>query len=785
MQRALTAVWASLLALSAVAFLSPRLLAQGITTVLSGHVIDETGGALPGVSVQVISSDRKTTETTATDTQGRYAFGKLPAGQYGITFSVMNFADVRRRDVTVSPTAPARVDVTMQLALNAAVVVTAHDTVRNLADLAHPEENLVGIAAAASEGAVTARQIETRPIMRAGEVLEAVPGVIISQHSGEGKANQYYLRGFNLDHGTDFATTVAGIPINLPTNAHGQGYSDLNFLIPELVTGVQFKKGPYSAEEGDFSAAGSANINYANVLAQPIFSVSAGGDGWGRLLMAASPRVGNGVLLGALELNHNDGPWALPDDYRKLNGVLRFSRGDTQNAFSLTGLAYSGEWNSTDQVPDRAIADGRISRFGNIDPSDGGQTARYSAVADFQHTSSSALTRMTAFASKYRLNLFSNFTYDLDDPVHGDQFEQADRRWVTGGRISQARKVHWGNRRGENTFGVQVRNDTIPLVGLYHTENRVRLSTTREDAVTETSLGAFAENELRWLPWLRTTAGLRLDGYRFDVVSDEPANSGKRRSTLASPKGGAIFGPWNGTEFYVDAGYGYHSNDARGTTITRDPSTGEPADQVTPLVRARGAEVGLRSIAVPHVQTTVALWRLDLASELVFAGDAGTTEASRPSERYGVEWTNYARLSSTLTMDADFAWSHARFTDQDPIGNLIPGAAQVITSLGLTADRTHGLFGSLRLRYFGPRPLVEDGSVRSQPTSLVNGQLGYHLTPRTHVVLDAFNLLNAAASDIDYYYTSRLPGEPLGGVADVHTHPTLPRTFRLVLRVQF
>jgi outer membrane receptor protein involved in Fe transport len=345
--------------------------------------------------------------------------------------------------------------------------------------------------------------------------------------------------------------------------------------------------------------------------------------------------------------------------------------------------------------------------------------------------------------------------------------------------------MQWGHRRGENTVGVQLRNDDIPLVGLYHTENRIRLSTTREDAVTETSAGAFAENELRWLPWLRTTAGLRLDGYRFDVRSDDTANSGTRRSTLASPKGGAIFGPWKDTEFYVNAGSGYHSNDARGTTITRDPVTGGPADQVTPLVRARGAEVGLRSIAIPHMQTTVAVWRLDLASELVFAGDAGTTDASRPSARYGVEWTNYARLSSTLTMDADLAWSHARFTDQDPAGNLIPGAAQAVMSLGLTADRTRGLFGSLRLRYFGPRPLIEDGSVRSRPTGLLNGQLGYHLTPRTHVVLDAFNLLNTAASDVDYFYTSRLPGEPLDGIADIHTHPTLPRTLRLVLRVQF
>ena len=408
--------------------------AQGTVPSLTGHVTDQTGAALPGVSVQVISTDRRTSRTTVTDTTGRYAFSGLPAGQYSVTFSLTNFADGRRRNITVSASAPAAVDATMQLALNAQVVVTAHETFRNLADLTHPEENLVGIAAAASEGAVTARQIEARPIMRAGEVLEAVPGVIISQHSGEGKANQYYLRGFNLDHGTDFATTVAGVPVNLPAHGHGQGYSDVNFLIPELVTGVQFRKGPYYAEEGDFSAAGSAHVNYANVLAHPIASVSAGQNGWARLLLAASPRVGAGMLLAAIELNGNDGPWLRPDDFQKVNGVVRYSRGNSQNAFSLTGLAYAAGWDSTDQVPDRAIASGQIARFGHVDPTNGGRTARFSVVAEYQHTSANALTRATAFASRYRLNLFSNFTYFLDDPQRGDQFEQADRRWVTGGR---------------------------------------------------------------------------------------------------------------------------------------------------------------------------------------------------------------------------------------------------------------------------------------------------------------------------------------------------------------
>jgi hypothetical protein len=511
---------------------------------LSGHVVDQTGTPLPGVSVQATSTDRKTSVTAVTDANGRYHFASLPAGQYGVTFQFLNFADVRRQAVAVSASAPATVDVTMQLALNAQVVVTAADTFRNLADLPHPEENLVGIANAASEGAVTARQIEARPIMRAGEVLETVPGVIISQHSGEGKANQYYLRGFNLDHGTDFATTVAGLPINLPTHAHGQGYSDLNFLIPELVTGVQFKKGPYDATEGDFSAAGSANINYANVLPHSIASVSAGQDGWSRLLLAASPRVGRGTVLAAIEVNHNDGPWVLPDDYKKINGVLRYSRGNTQNAFSLTGMAYASQWNSTDQVPDRAIADGQISRFGTIDDTDGGRTARYSVVADYQHTAAASLTRATAYASRYRLNLFSNFTYFLDDPEHGDQFEQADRRWIAGGRVTHTRRMHLGQRTGENVFGVQVRNDDIPVVGLYHTAARERLSVTRQDACirrrsacsrrmncagyrgcARRGASAWMATALRWIPVMPR------------IPARRPARSSVRRAASSSAHG--------------------------------------------------------------------------------------------------------------------------------------------------------------------------------------------------------------------------------------------------------
>jgi outer membrane receptor protein involved in Fe transport len=276
-----------------------------------------------------------------------------------------------------------------------------------------------------------------------------------------------------------------------------------------------------------------------------------------------------------------------------------------------------------------------------------------------------------------------------------------------------------------------------------------------------------------------------VDTYRFRVESNLPENSGRRNDSLVSPRGGVVLGPWSGTEFYVNAGTGYHSNDARGTTITVDPSTGEAAEQVTPLVRVKGAELGFRTVAIPRMQTTVSLWRLDLDSELLFIGDAGSTEASRPSQRHGVEVTNYVRLSPAFTADVDIAWSQARFTDTDPAGSFIPGSVETVAGLGITADTMRGAFGSLRLRYFGPRPLIEDDSVRSKATSLLNAQLGYHLTEKIHLVLDVFNLLNAEASDIDYFYTSRLPGEPDEGIDDVHTHPTQPRSVRAVLRVQF
>jgi hypothetical protein len=500
---------------------------------------------------------------------------------------------------------------------------------------------------------------------------------------------------------------------------------------------------------------------------------------------AASPRVAAGYLLGAVEVNHNSGPWVRPDDYRKLSGVLRYSRGNNRNGFSVTGMGYWADWNSTDQVAERAIASGLISRFGVLDPTDGGTASRQSLAAEFQRSVGPSSIRATGFLLHNNLNLFSNFTYFLEDPDHGDQFEQAERRTAAGGRLTYRRLGHFFERHAESAIGVQVRRDWLDPVALYHTEARQRLSTTRTDQVGQTMAGVYAQTEIEWTRGLRTTLGLRADAYQFSVTSDNSRNSGDGSAGLVSPKAGAAFGPWAGTEVYANAGMGFHSNDARGAVIRVDPTTGEPVTAVTPLVRARGAEVGVRTVRIRGLQSTIALWYLGLDSELLFVGDAGTTEPGRQSRRVGVEWTNYARLTPWLTVDGDLALSRARFADRDPAGDYIPGAIDRVISAGLTVEPRKPLFGSVRVRHFGPRPLIEDASVNSKSTTLWNGAIGYRASSKARVVLELFNIFNAAVSDIDYFYASRLPGEPSAGIEDVHTHPALPRSVRVGLQLSF
>jgi hypothetical protein len=638
---------------------------------------------------------------------------------------------------------------------------------------------------AASAMRISGAEVNAVPFSRVGEALEAVPGLIVTQHSGEGKANQYFLRGFNLDHGTDLSIKVDGMPVNMPTHGHGQGYADINFMIPELIQSVNVRKGPYFADVGDFGSAGAVAIDYVNRLPKNILETTNGTFGYHRGLAAGSTAVGAGTLLAAVEGVKYNGPWDVPDNVRKLNGVLRYSQGTATDGFTLSAMAYSNGWNSTDQVAQRAIDQSIIGRFGTLDPTDGGVSSRFSLSSNWAQSSEYGQTKVNAFAINSSLRLYNNFTYFLDDPVNGDQFSQMDRRTVYGLNASHAFDVRVAGIETQTRVGLQTRGDDI-RVGLFKTFQRDALSTVREDSVREGNIGLWADTTARWTDWLRTTVGIREDYFAGRVLSDTPENSGNAQASMASPKAGIVLGPWYKTEFYGNAGYGLHSNDIRGATITVDPiDKVTPQDRVPLLVRSKGAEIGARTKAIEGLTSSLAVFVLDFDSELLFVGDAGTTEASRPSRRVGVEWTNKYKPVSWLTFDLDVAYTRARFTDFDLAGDRIPGAPAWIASGAITFGNETGWFGALKGRYFGPRPLVEDDSVRSQASLIFNARAGYRFDNGLKLQLDVLNLFNARTNQIEYYYLSRLPGEPIGGVADRHVHPAEPLAARLTLAGRF
>jgi len=639
---------------------------------------------------------------------------------------------------------------------------------------------LQGEPVSATQGIVTEDQLALRPVLRTGELLETVPGLVVTQHSGAGKANQYFLRGFNLDHGTDFATSVDGVPVNMPTHAHGQGYTDINFVIPEFLQSIEYRKGTYYAETGNFSAAGAANMRYRSSLPGTIIALEGGEDNYYRAVLGVSPRVGDGALLVGLEYSMSDGPWVLEQDFRKLNGLVKYTVESDSGKLSLSAQGYDGEWAATDQIPLRAVQSGALNRFGYIDPSNGGDTHRYSIAADWSTSTAGSDIHASLYAVDYQLDLFSNFTYFID-PVNGDQFEQFDDRTIYGGEVVLVHPFELFGMRQSVSGGVQWRRDDIDQVGLYLTTARQRHDTIREDSVVQNSISAYASLDTRLGSYVRSIAGVRADRYDFDVTSDNPLNSGKAHDTLASPKLALVFGPWSKTELFANVGRGFHSNDARGTTITVDPAEEvTPVDRVDPLVKALGYDVGVRTALIPNTQLSVALFKLELDSELLYIGDAGATEASGASKRRGIELGVVYNPIRWLIVDGDAAWSHSRFDN----GDRIPNAVESVISLGFAANHPSGFNGGLRFRNFGAAPLIEDNSRRSSSTTVVNLEVGYASTLGWKASIGIYNMADAEDNDITYFYESQLANEA-APVEDIHFHPVEPRTVRASVSYRF
>ena len=843
-------------------------------TQLSGTVVDSSGAVIAGATVQVQNANGTVQRTAQSQTNGSFIISGLEAGNYRLVVSNPGF-ETKEIIVNLGTTgAPAP--------LRIPLVVGSVSTTINVQGR---EDDLIGIAESGTQGTVGATEIQDRPILRSGEVLETVPGLIITQHAGGGKANQYYLRGFNLDHGTDIAIFLDDMPLNLPSHAHGEGYSDMNTVIPEFVKRVDFEKGPYYANVGDFGSAASTRMEFFKTLPENFFKVEGGAHTYGRAVFGASQKLGSGNLLYGGEEYYYDGPWTHPDAYNKINGLLTYSRGDDADGAIITARAYHGKWNSSDQIPVTAQVNPTSSTpygvgyFGTINPTDGGHSQRYSLQGEGHRQGTNSESRIAAYVFYYDMVLFSDFTYYLVDHNRGDQFEQQDRRWVGGLDAHHTIFSKLYGRKMSNTFGLQLRNDWINN-GLYRTENRKRTiktdysatgisfnnticntytstvsisvdggapatfpsacpalpPTTERDNFTDMIGSAYVENRIQWANKFRSVVALRGDddkvvvtslAYPTDIVTlhdgtttVNAANSGSASKFLPSPKTSLIFGPWANTEFYLQGGFGFHSNDGRGATQQVEPVSpdnpyhGTLNTKITPLVQTKAGEIGVRTVAVPHLQSTLALWYLRSNSELLQDGDTGGTSASeQSSNRYGLEWASYYTPTEHLAVDFDIADSRAQFTQidpddatqyltnssitingnpagsfyaqqSDPGGKLVPEAVRVVISSGITLHDYKGLSSSLRLRYFGPRDLTSDGLYQSSQTVLLNGEVGHQFFKKWHVTAEFLNMLDRKDADIDYAYVYQIAPTAAPGFGRVN-HPTEPFLLRFALGRSF
>ena len=658
--------------------------------------------------------------------------------------------------------------------------------------------NLLGTATTASQGSITEQELDLRPVYRVGQLFESVPGLVVTVHSGEGKANQYLTRGFNLDHGTDIANFVDDMPINRPSNAHGQGYSDLNFLMPEIASGLDYTKGPYYAAVGDFGSVASTHLRLANEIPNQ-FAVAGGMFGVYNFFAGGTEHFSDqDRITGGAYYGHLDGPFTHPDDFRKIAATVRYSHGTDNDGYNVTAMYFHGEGNMTTDQPLRAIEQGLIGRFGTLDPTDGSQSERYSLSAHYAATGDSWKLNSSVYFIHGTMILWNDFTHFLNDPVNGDQEMQNETRSTGGGQAAITFEQAAGGIQNELVAGVQLRYDS-EYVDRKHTLRRAPLDycsvaqpdgsslqvpmaggICNADQIHLLDLGPYIQDTTRWTSWLRTVVGLREEYYRASDHSLTTGFQGSAHQSLFQPKGSLILGPFAATEVYFSAGRGYHSDDVRGVFGTV-PLEGVPGTAgVTPLMApTTGVEVGVRSNFVPKLSLQLALFQQDFDSELTYDADAGQDGASAPSRRQGMEISAEYHPLSWIELNTDVAFSKARYRGDLQAfgldGPFIANAPKFIGSFGVLIDRLGPWFGGLQWRKLGPYPISDgDRDPQDPGYSEINLDVGYKVTPQVKVQLSIFNLFNTRANSSAYFYGSRLQGEPAEGVEGFQVHPIEP-----------
>ncbi|MGZ3249909.1 MAG: TonB-dependent receptor [Croceibacterium sp.] len=648
--------------------------------------------------------------------------------------------------------------------------------------------------------------------MRPGQLFESIPGLVVTIHSGEGKANQYLIRGFNLDHGTDFANFVDDMPVNRPTNTHGQGYSDLSFLMPQIVSGIDYTKGPYYAAIGDFGSVASSHAQLAKAIPNQI-SVTAGTDRYQDLFMGGTVHIADDKrLLGAVELGHYDGPWKPRQDFRKVNAALRYSEGGAVDGWTLTGMYYQSSGGLLTDQPLRAVTTGLIDRFGTLDPTDRSKSQRYSLSGHLdKQVGSNGKLDVSLYGIHSTMTLWNNFTHYLDDPVNGDQEAQNERRDTLGGNASLTVHSNFGAISSDTTIGFLGRYDGV-FVNRQHTKNRTTVlnyctleqpdgSVTtypaantfcNADHVRLLDVAGYVQNTTNWTDWLRTIVGLREEYYHATDHSDVTGTGGRGDQWLFQPKANLVLGPFAKTELYLSWGRGFHSDDVRGVFGTI-PTQGIPlAGGPTPLLAATTAEeIGLRTDIIPRVHIQLALFQQDFDSELTYNADTGQDSAGAPSRRKGIELSADYHPFRWLELNTDLNFSKPRYRTDNLAayglnGPYIADAPFFIYSAGVLVNNLGRWSGGLQWRRLGTHPLSDgDKYPQDKGYSEFNLDIAYELPGGWKLGATIINILDSHDNAADYYYTTRLPGEPTAGVLDFQTHPLEPRAARFSLAKTF
>ena len=740
------------------------------TATLTGTVTTpDKGQGLQGVNIVLKSSGYG----TITGLHGAYQLVDIPLDEQVLIFSFVGYETVEKT-IKFEPDQSRHMDIIMTpgtIDLSAITVEARRPF------------------SAASSKAIRDFDLKIKPVRSAQELLQMVPGLVIAQHAGGGKAEQIFMRGFDADHGTDVGVYVDGMPVNMVTHGHGQGYADLHFIIPEIIDGLEVYKGPYFSRFGNFGTAGSVALSttdhpdhnmvkleggmFSTAKATTVLKIPTGGDHQSAYV--------------AGQYFHTNGPVENPQGFNRANIFGKFhTHLGPKSELGLSVGAFSSAWNASGQVPQRAVDDGQITRWGSIDPLEGGNTSRYNIAVDYHFMEGSEHDfQLQVFLTQYDFRLYSNFTFWLNDSINGDMIEQNDHRQIKGINARYSYFKSFEKIKSYTRVGVTYRGDYIDL-SLWKSPDRLRLTPVTDHSVVETNMAFWVEEELIFSRLFRMQFGLRGDYFVFDVTDNlDPGRmvddgvafgSGYEQATILSPNLSLVLSPFRALDIYLNGGTGFHSNDARDVIYSQH-------SELKTLPRASGAELGIRIGSGSSFLASLAGWYLHLEEELVFVGDEGSTESSGEARRIGIDAEIRLQLARWIWADFDLNLSNGRYLQEPEEANYIPLAPRVSSQGGINLQHPSGFEGALRYRYLGDRPANEENSVVARGYFIGNVILAYRIKG-FRIFAQLENILNTQWNEAQFDTQSRLFNETVP-VSEIHFTPGNPLNVQAGISLEF